>query len=190
VKAQSNLVWLAIAALLLVGIGAWWFTRGPEPEAVVQPADAAAPAPTAAPVAEPGPSPAAVAAPAVAPAVAAAGSAEASGSAEPAPAPAPTQVVAEAPAPTPAPKPKADKAPPPRVHLAEPRGTATIRIIYPGTSGTYKVLIDGKEVGQSPKAIFPVSAGTRQVVVKFYGKRFEKTVRLAPGTSTSIRATF
>jgi hypothetical protein len=131
-----------------------------------------------------------VAAPAVAPAVAAAGSAEASGSAEPAPAPAPTQVVAEAPAPTPAAKPKADKAPPPRVHLAEPRGTATIRIIYPGTSGSYKVLIDGKEVGQSPKATFPVSAGTRQVVVKFYGKRFEKTVRLAPGTSTSIRATF
>jgi hypothetical protein len=190
VKAQSNLVWLAIAALLLVGIGAWWFTRSPEPEAVVEPADAAAPAPTAAPGAEPSPSPAAVAAPAVAPAVAAAGSAEASGSAEPAPAP--THVVAEAPAPTPAPaaKPKADKGPPPRVQLAEPRGTATIRIIYPGTSGTYKVLIDGKEVGQSPKTTFPVSAGSRQVVVKFYGKKFEKTVRLAPGTSTSIRATF
>jgi serine/threonine-protein kinase len=190
VKAQSNLVWLAIAALLLAGIGAWWFTRSPEPEAVVEPADAAAPAPTAAPGAEPSPSPAAVAAPAVAPAVAAAGSAEASGSAEPAPAP--THVVAEAPAPTPAPaaKPKADKGPPPRVQLAEPRGTATIRIIYPGTSGTYKVSIDGKEVGQSPKATFPVSAGSRQVVVKFYGKKFEKTVRLAPGTSTSIRATF
>jgi hypothetical protein len=52
------------------------------------------------------------------------------------------------------------------------------------------VLIDGKEVGQSPKTTFPVSAGSRQVVVKFYGKKFEKTVRLAPGTSTSIRATF
>ena len=114
------------------------------------------------------------------------GAGEASGSAAVAPTPQP----APTPEPTPAPKPKADKAPPPRVKLAEPRGTATIRILYPGTSGTYKVSIDGKEVGQSPKASFPVSAGTRQVVVKFYGKRFEKTVRLAPGTSMSIRPTF
>ena len=78
----------------------------------------------------------------------------------------------------------------PRVHLAEPRGTATIRIIYPGTTAPYQVAIDGKAVGQSPKAIFPVSAGSHTVQVKFYGKRFEKTVRLAPGTSTSIRPTF
>ena len=59
-----------------------------------------------------------------------------------------------------------------------------------GTSGSYKVAIDGKAVGESPKALFPVSAGSHTVQVKFYGKKFEKTVRLAPGTSTSIRPTF
>ena len=132
---------------------------------------------------EPTPDPAAATAPAQA---VAAG--EASGSAAVAPAlePAPTPT----PAPTPIPAPKADKRPPPRVHLAEPRGQATIRIIYPGTSGSYKVAIDGKAVGESPKALFPVSAGSHTVQVKFYGKKFEKTVRLAPGTSTSIRPTF
>ncbi len=98
--------------------------------------------------------------------------------------------LAPAPAEAPSAKPKPAKAPPPRVHLAEPRGQATIRIIYPGTSGSYKVAIDGKAVGESPKAIFPVSAGSHTVQVKFYGKKFEKTVRLAPGTSTSIRPTF
>jgi hypothetical protein len=35
-----------------------------------------------------------------------------------------------------------------------------------------------------------VSAGSHTVLVKFYGKRFEKTVRLAPGTSMSIRPNF
>ncbi len=169
-KSGSKLwVGVAIAALLA---GGWWLMRSeaPAPPAAPQ-AEVVA---EAAPATEPQPSPApAVADPTPAQAV---GAGEASGSA--------------ALDPTPTPTPKADKRPPPRVHLAEPRGQATIRIIYPGTSGSYKVAIDGKAVGESPKAIFPVSAGSHTVQVKFYGKKFEKTVRLAPGTSTSIRPTF
>ena len=178
-KSGSKLwVGVAIAALLA---GSWWLMRSeaPAPPAAPQAEVVAEAAPAAAP--QPPSAPAVAAAP-----TQALGAGEASGSV----AVAPVLEPAPAPTPAPAPKPKADKGPPPRVHLAEPRGTATIRIIYPGTSGTYKVSIDGKEVGQSPKSTFPVSAGTRQVVVKFYGKRFEKTVRLAPGTSTSIRPTF
>lgn len=174
-------VGVAIAALLA---GSLWLMRSeaPAPPAAPEAAVVAEAAPATAPQPPPAPP---VAAPAPAQAVAAG---EASGSAavalalEPVPKPEPT--------PTPEPTPKADKRPPPRVHLAEPRGTATIRIIYPGTSGSYKVAIDGKAVGESPKAIFPVSAGSHTVQVKFYGKKFEKTVRLAPGTSTSIRPTF
>jgi serine/threonine-protein kinase len=178
-KSGSKL-WVGVAVAVLLA-GSWWLMRSeaPEPPAAPQAEVVAEAAPAAAP--QPPSAPAVAAAP-----TQAVGAGEASGSV----AVAPVLEPAPAPTPAPAPKPKADKGPSPRVHLAEPRGTATIRIIYPGTSGTYKVSIDGKEVGQSPKATFPVSAGTRQVVVKFYGKRFEKTVRLAPGTSTSIRATF
>lgn len=179
-KSGSKLwVGVAIAALLA---GSWWLMRSeaPAPPAAPQAAVAAEAAPAVAPP-EPTPVPAAAMAPAQA---VAAG--EASGSAAAAPA---LEPVPE-PTPAPAPAPKADKRPPPRVHLAEPRGTATIRIIYPGTSGSYKVAIDGKAVGESPKAIFPVSAGSHTVQVKFYGKKFEKTVRLAPGTSMSIRPSF
>lgn len=179
-KSGSKLwVGVAIAALLA---GSWWLMRSeaPAPPAAPEAAVAAEAAPATAP--QPPPAPA-VAAPTPAQAVAAG---EASGSAAAAPALEPVP----APTPAPAPTPKADKVPPPRVHLAEPRGTATIRIIYPGTSGSYKVAIDGKAVGESPKAIFPVSAGSHTVQVKFYGKKFEKTVRLAPGTSMSIRPSF
>ena len=176
-------LWVGVAIAVLLA-GGWWLMRSeaPAPPAAPQAAVVAEAAPAVAPP-EPTPAPAAATAPAQA-----AGAGEASGSAAVAPMPAPTPE----PAPTPAPKPapKADKGPPPRVHLAEPRGTATIRIIYPGTTAPYQVAIDGKAVGQSPKSIFPVSAGSHTVQVKFYGKKFEKTVRLAPGTSTSIRPTF
>jgi len=177
-KSGSKL-WVGVAIAVLLA-GSWWLMRSEAPAPPAAPhAEVVAEAaqPPSAPVVAAAPTQALVAGEA-------SGSAAVAPAAEPAPRPEPT------PAPTPTPAPKADKGPSPRVHLAEPRGTATIRIIYPGTSGSYKVSIDGKEVGQSPKATFPVSAGTRQVVVKFYGKRFEKTVRLAPGTSTSIRATF
>ena len=172
------------AAALVAAVAGWWLfgSQEPAPPAAPQAEIVAEAAPATAP--QPPPAPA-VAAPTPAQAVAAgeaSGSAAAAPALEPVPKPAPT--------PTPTPAPKADKRPPPRVHLAEPRGQATIRIIYPGTTAPYQVAIDGKAVGQSPKSIFPVSAGSHTVQVKFYGKKFEKTVRLAPGTSTSIRPTF
>jgi serine/threonine-protein kinase len=183
-KSGSKL-WVGVAIAVLLA-GSWWLMRSeaPAPPAAPEAAVVAEAAPATAP--QPPPAPA-VAAPAPAQAN---GAGEASGSAAVAPALEPVPEPAPTPAPTPIPTPKADKRPPPRVHLAEPRGQATIRIIYPGTSGSYKVAIDGKAVGESPKALFPVSAGSHTVQVKFYGKKFEKTVRLAPGTSTSIRPTF
>ena len=175
------------AAALVAAVAGWWLfgSQEPAPSAAPQAEVVAEALPRVAPP-EPTPAPA-VAAPTPAQA---AGAGEASGSAAVAPALEPVPEPGPTPAPTPIPTPKADKRPPPRVHLAEPRGQATIRIIYPGTSGSYKVVIDGKAVGESPKALFPVSAGSHTVQVKFYGKKFEKTVRLAPGTSTSIRPTF
>ena len=177
------------AAALVAAVAGWWLFGSQEPA----PEDAA-PAPAPAVTA---PAATAPAAPAPAASVAAEVKAEPTPQPDPVAAPSPVAAAeasgtAEAPAPAEAPsaKPKPGKVPPPRVHLAEPRGTATIRIIYPGTSGSYKVAIDGKAVGESPKSSFPVSAGSHTVQVKFYGKKFEKTVRLAPGTSTSIRPTF